>query len=107
MYAELLFAATGMEAFMDPDSLLQIGERIICLERCFNIREGFRRKDDSLPERMVSETLVNGGTSSGQMVKNLGGLLDEYYEALGYGKDGVPTIEKLKELGIGKAIKDS
>ncbi len=101
MYAELLFAATGMEAFMDPESLLQIGERIICLERCFNIREGFGRKDDSLPRRMVSEALMNGGPSSGQMVKNLGGLLDEYYEALGYGKDGVPTIEKLKELGIG------
>ncbi len=100
MYAELLAAATGIEAFESPDNLLQIGERIICMERFFNVREGFNRKDDSLPRRMVSEPLGNAGPSTGQVVKNLDRLLDEYYEALGYTKDGVPTIEKLKELGI-------
>ena len=100
MYSKLLTAATGIGAFERPDDLLQIGERIICLERCFNVREGFKRKADSLPERMVSERLKNAGPSTGQVVKNLSGMLDEYYTALGYRKDGVPTIAKLKELGI-------
>jgi aldehyde:ferredoxin oxidoreductase len=100
MYAKLLTAATGIEAFENPDNLLQIGERIICMERCFNVREGFKRKADSLPKRMVSERLKNAGPSTGQVVKNLSGMLDEYYEALGYTKDGVPSIDKLKELGI-------
>ncbi len=100
MYAEFLSAATGFEQFKSTDNLLKIGERIICIERNFNVREGFGRKEDSLPRRMVSEPLRNAGSSTGQVVKNLGGMLDEYYEALGYTKDGVPTIEKLKELGI-------
>jgi aldehyde:ferredoxin oxidoreductase len=100
MYSKLLTAATGIEAFENPDNLLQIGERIICTERCFNVREGFKRKADSLPKRMVSELLKNAGPSTGQVVKNLSGMLDEYYEALGYTEDGVPTIDKLKELGI-------
>lgn len=100
MYAEFLSAATGFEEFKSTDNLLKIGERIMCIERNFNVREGFRRKEDSLPRRMVSEPLRNAGSSTGQVVKNLGGMLDEYYEALGYTKDGVPTMEKLKELGI-------
>jgi aldehyde:ferredoxin oxidoreductase len=56
---------------------------------------------------MTSEPLRNAGPSSGQVVKNLGGLLDEYYEALGYKKNGIPTAEKLEELGIEQVIKDN
>jgi aldehyde:ferredoxin oxidoreductase len=106
MYAEFLTAATGIADFESADGLVRIGERIICLERCFNVREGFRRKDDSLPKRMISEPLKNAGPSEGQFVRNLDGLLDEYYGVLGYRKDGVPTLEKLKDLGLKEAIKD-
>ena len=73
---------------------------------CFNIREGFRRKDDSLPIRMTSEPLKNAGPSTGQFVKDLDNLLDEYYESLGYTKEGVPTVEKLNELGMEDVIED-
>ena len=100
MYCEFLTAATGIEDFDSPENLLKIGERILCIERLFNVGEGFGRKDDSLPKRMTSEPLKNAGPSSGQFVKDFDNLLDEYYEALGYIKEGVPTIEKLKELGI-------
>jgi len=106
MYAKLLTAATGVETFETPDNLLQIGERIICMERCFNVREGFKRKADSLPAKMVSESLRNAGPATGQVVKNLAGMLDEYYQALGYTKNGVPSIDKLKELGIELNQKD-
>jgi aldehyde:ferredoxin oxidoreductase len=106
-YSDLLTAATGVEAFGSPDNLLKIGERIICIERCFNAREGFRRKDDSLPERMVSEPLLRAGPSTGQVVKNLDRLLNEYYDALGYTKQGIPTIEKIMDLGIEETLKDS
>jgi aldehyde:ferredoxin oxidoreductase len=100
MYSGLLTAATGIEEFENTDSLLKTGERIVCMERCFNVREGFRRKDDSLPKRMTSEPLRNAGPSTGQVVKDLDKLLDEYYEALGYTGEGIPTVEKLKDLGI-------
>lgn len=99
-YSRLLTAATGIEEFGEENNLLKIGERIICRERSFNIREGFGRKDDSLPERMTSEPLRKAGPSTGQVVKDLDKLLDEYYEALGYTSKGVPTAEKLKDLGI-------
>jgi aldehyde:ferredoxin oxidoreductase len=99
-YSEALVAATGIGAFGSPEALLEIGERIICLERCFNIRDGFSRKDDSLPGRMVSEPLRNAGPATGQVIHHLDRLLDEYYEALGYTKDGMPTDEKLRELRI-------
>jgi aldehyde:ferredoxin oxidoreductase len=99
-YAQFLTAATGMEEFAEANDLLKIGERIICVERCFNVRDGFGRKDDSLPRRMTSEPLQKAGPSSGQVIENLDTLLDEYYEALGYTREGVPTAEKLRSLGI-------
>jgi len=106
MYSDFLTAATGIEEFDNTDNLLKIGERILCIERCFNIREGFRREDDSLPIRMSSEPLKNAGTSTGQLVKDLDNLLDEFYKALGYTKEGVPKIEKLNELGMEDVIED-
>jgi aldehyde:ferredoxin oxidoreductase len=105
-YAEFLTAATGIHEFADTDDLLEIGERIICLERCFNVREGFRREHDLLPGRMISEPLKNAGPSTGQVVKAQDILLDEYYDAFGYTKNGIPKIDKLKELGLGEAVQD-
>jgi aldehyde:ferredoxin oxidoreductase len=104
-YSEFLLAATGIKEFADVANLMEVGERIVCLERCFNIREGFRRKDDTLPRRMLSEPLRQGGPAENQTVEGFDKLLDEYYEAAGYTKEGIPTVEKLKDLGIEEAIK--
>jgi aldehyde:ferredoxin oxidoreductase len=106
MLSEYLFAATGIEEFRDPDNLLKIGERIICLERAFNVREGFGRKDDTLPQRMFKDPMKNAGLATGQKVENLDGLLDEYYRAFGYSKEGIPTAEKVCELGLENVIGD-
>jgi len=99
-YANYLTAATGIESFAQPDQLMKIGERIICVERCFNVREGFGRKEDTLPDRMLTEPLQNAGPATNQVVKDLNGLLDEYYDSLGYTQAGIPTTEKLEELNI-------
>jgi aldehyde:ferredoxin oxidoreductase len=98
--SQLLVAATGFKEFGDPAYLNLIGERILCLERSFNVREGFSRKDDTLPKRMRTEPLKDAGPATGQVFRNLDGLLDEYYDALGYTKEGIPSAEKLKELGL-------
>jgi len=103
MYSEFLTAATGIEDFESADNLLRIGERILCTERSFNVREGFNRKDDSLPKRLTSEPLRNAGPAAGQFVEHLERLLDEYYNALGYTEEGVPSIEKSAELGLNEA----
>ncbi|MBE0617517.1 MAG: aldehyde ferredoxin oxidoreductase family protein, partial [Proteobacteria bacterium] len=93
-YVEFLVAATGIDALGSVEELRRAGERIVCLERCFNVRDGFGRKDDALPARMREEPLKNAGPATGQVVGDLDGLLDEYYEALGYSREGVPTEEK-------------
>lgn len=101
LLGRLLVAATGIEEFGDTRYRELVGERILCLERAFNVREGFGRRDDTLPERMLTEPLANAGPATGQVIRQLDVMLDEYYQALGYTRDGVPGPERIKELGLG------
>ena len=104
MYAQLLLAATGIDHFGSAENLLEIGERIVCIERCFNAREGFDRKDDTLPLRMRREPLQKAGPATDQTVANLEHLLDEYYQALGYTVRGIPGIDRLQALDLPEAV---
>lgn len=97
--AKLMRAATGIDEFGDAGYLLAAGERVYNLERLFNLREGFGRKDDTLPQRMQSEP-IQKCSIEGEMVRKLDTLLDEYYEARGWSREGVPTAEKLQQLGL-------
>lgn len=105
LLGELLAYGTGNLELLDERQLRTVGERIVCLERCFNVREGFSRKDDTLPKRMTSSPLQDAGPATGEMVRNLDALLDEYYNALGYSRDGIPTHEKIRELGLESFVK--
>jgi aldehyde:ferredoxin oxidoreductase len=97
MQAKLYSAATGIE--MSEDEIRTIGERIINLERAYNVRIGITRKDDTLPERFLKEPLSEGG-SKGHVV-NLEPMLDEYYEARGWDvKTGIPLKTTLKRLKL-------
>ena len=89
-------AAVGMK--MDFKGLCFIGERIWNLEKLFNLRAGFTAKDDTLPRKMFEHPLTRGA-SKGQVVK-LNEMLPEYYELRGWDKDGIPTPEKIAELGL-------
>ncbi|NSW85703.1 MAG: aldehyde ferredoxin oxidoreductase family protein [Syntrophobacteraceae bacterium] len=94
---ELLNAATGAD--YDLAELVQAGERIFNAERLFMIRAGFSGKDDSLPPRMLKEALPDGpGQGS---VCRLSEMIEVYYRLRGWDRNGVPTVEKLKELGLG------
>jgi len=97
--ADLVNAATGMR--LTADEVQQIGERINNVARLFNIGEGFSRKDDTFPKRIMTEA-IKAGDSAGQLIsqKDLDTMLDEYYEARGWDKKGNPTAAKLKELGL-------
>ncbi|MDO8636104.1 MAG: aldehyde ferredoxin oxidoreductase C-terminal domain-containing protein, partial [Dehalococcoidia bacterium] len=104
LLGQLLSAATGMDEVTSEDYLHRVGERIVCLERAFNVREGFSRKDDTLPTRMLTEPLKNAGSATGQVVRKLDTLLDEYYHEFGYTSDGIPKESTLQALGLGSAI---
>jgi len=98
--AAFMEAVTGL-AFK-PDEVTQVGERINNLARAFNVREGFKRADDTLPERLMTEPLQSGG-SKGQVIsrEDLNKMLDEYYTVRGWDLGtGVPTRKKLVELNL-------
>jgi aldehyde:ferredoxin oxidoreductase len=100
--APMFAAARGMEKLNDNDHLNKVGDRIINLERLFNIREGKGRSDDYLPKRLRTEPLqTRGADGEGQMVSRHDEFLDKYYELRGWSKEGVPLPEKLEELGLG------
>jgi len=105
LLGELLSYGAGCSELMEEKTLRKVGERIVCLERCFNVREGFSRKDDTLPKRMQSSPLENAGPATGQVVRNLDALLDEYYDALGYSRQGIPTDATLASLGLDSIVK--
>ena len=95
--AEMISSATGIE-FSAPD-IYSVGERIACLERAFNVREGLTPKGDTLPGRLLNEPLSEG-PSRNQRV-DLQTMLDEFYEECGWDREtGLPTQKKVKELGI-------
>lgn len=97
---KMVVAATGFE-YTGISEFLKIGERINNLTRAFNVREGFRRKEDSLPDRCLKEPHDLGPCKG--LVVRLDEMLDDYYSLCGWDKDGVPTTEKLNDLGLGFA----
>ncbi|MFX0107531.1 MAG: aldehyde ferredoxin oxidoreductase family protein, partial [Candidatus Hodarchaeota archaeon] len=79
--------------------LQEIGERIVNLNRLFNIARGVKRSDDQLPDRLTKEGAPKG-PSPGQVVE-LNQMLDEYYETRGWDlKTGFPTRNTIKRLDL-------
>jgi len=84
---------------------LEIGERATNMARVFNAREGFTRKDDTLPERLFSP--LDNGALKGEVFPR-----DEFESALTvlYGlkgwdaETGNPTRERLEALALGWAV---
>jgi aldehyde:ferredoxin oxidoreductase len=95
-YSHLLRAVTGV-SFTARD-LISIGERIYNLERAFNARENFSRKDDSLPKRLLETSLPEGHSKN--VTVALDPMLDEYYKLRGWTGNGIPTISTLSELKL-------
>ncbi len=98
-YAECLSMVTGQEYMLEQ--LYWIAERTETLIRLFNCREGFTRKDDMLPDRILEESLPEG-PAQGQIIGKEGfnRMLDEYYALRGWDSNGVPTPETLAKYEI-------
>jgi aldehyde:ferredoxin oxidoreductase len=107
LFGKMLAAATGIGEFADWGYLSQVGDRIVNLDHAFNVRDGFDRRQDTLPRRVQTEPLHTlGAPGEGQMVRTLDKFLDEYYQLRGWTRNGIPTREKLESLGLGWAAKD-
>jgi aldehyde:ferredoxin oxidoreductase len=99
-WAEFIAALTGWD--VDGNELLITGERVINLQRLFNNREGITAKDDFLPERVCAVPSFGKYAEEEECgIKDMESMLLDYYQARGWDSvTGVPTIEKLKELGL-------
>jgi aldehyde:ferredoxin oxidoreductase len=109
--------AEGLKALgwdIGEEELFRAGERIVALERMYNVRHGFSRKDDTLPKRMIDEPLdvyvhpediEKVPPEKAELVHrglkvDLQPMLDEYYEIGGWDSKGIPTAYRLRELGL-------
>jgi aldehyde:ferredoxin oxidoreductase len=102
-FSKLIRLATGME--YSKAQLMETGERIYTLERLFNLREGFTRKDDMIPERYFKEpTPIGLPIAKGKKIdkEKFEKMLDEYYALHNWNSQGVPTKETLERLRLDK-----
>jgi aldehyde:ferredoxin oxidoreductase len=95
-FARVLGAVTGIP--YATGELIKVGERVWNLERLYNNREGFTRKDDSLPPRLLTEAPTDGPSKG--WVSQLEPMLKEYYRSRGWDDNGIPTPKKLADLGL-------
>ena len=97
--AQVYTMITGWE--MSPDELKQAGERINNLKKLFNIREGWRRQDDTLPPRVLQEKLPTGVVAGvGLTQEELDYMIAGYYQARGWNEDGSVPDAKLTDLAL-------
>ncbi|MBS3766283.1 aldehyde ferredoxin oxidoreductase C-terminal domain-containing protein, partial [Candidatus Bipolaricaulota bacterium] len=102
---ELVNAVTGFD--LSNSGLLATGERIYNLSKAFNVREGFSRVDDSLPERVINEEIPDG-PSKGESIdrEEFERELDRYYTVRGWDEEGTPLRNTLKELDLPEVSKE-
>ena len=105
--------AAGLSALwgreVTAEELLTAGERIVNLERLYNVRLGLSRADDHLPARFTAEPLEiytfdrDGATGEPVHVgrlRDFEAMLDRYYRLRGWDDNGVPTSETLQRLEL-------
>ena len=96
--AELTSAVTGDE--ISVEELLKIAERILTMFRIFNMREGFTAADDKLPARFFEPTIGGPLSDKPLDIEEMERAKRDYYHLMGWDESGIPTNEKLEELGI-------
>lgn len=97
LWTDLFNACTGED--YTTEEFTSVGERVVNLERAYIVREGFRRKDDTVPRRMLEEPLAD--TNVPPIGKNLDLMLDDYYQQRGWEiETGIPKEETLKKLDL-------
>ena len=97
MEAELTAAVSGLS--VSVEDLFSAGERILNMERLFNLRMGAVAADDRLPD-MFFHKAYNSGEAPSQPAEWMEPMKKEFYEAMGWDENGIPTRAQLTKLGI-------
>ena len=91
IFAELFSSITGIE--VNQYELRKIGARIHNLQRWLNTREGFSRKDDTLPERYLDK-------DSPFHIVDFDAMLNDYYKIRGWDANGIPTKKTMRKYHL-------
>jgi aldehyde:ferredoxin oxidoreductase len=98
-WAALLNTVTGWET--DAEELATTARRIVMAKRLFNVREGWTRDEDWLPQRFLSESLeLDSGRAATLTPERLDGMISSYYRGRGLDSAGLPTAEALGQLEL-------
>ena len=98
-WARLLDMVTGWE--IDADELATTARRIVLAKRLFNLREGWTREEDWLPDRFLSESLeLESGRTATLTPARLETMISSYYRGRGLEETGVPSPGTLRELSL-------
>ncbi|MBS3815644.1 MAG: aldehyde ferredoxin oxidoreductase C-terminal domain-containing protein, partial [Hadesarchaea archaeon] len=96
---QMVNAVTGWDT--TTWELMKLGERCDTMARAFNVREGFTKDDDWLPERFF-EPLEGGPLEGDKLSKEeFEQAIETYYQMMCWDEKGVPTKTKLAELDVG------
>lgn len=106
-YPEILNLITGFDFTLKD--LLKASERTWNLARAFWKKEvpDFGRNWDQPPPRFLEEEVLTGPSAGKKITQEMiDQLLDDYYRLRGWDSNGIPTKEKLLELGLDFVIDD-
>jgi aldehyde:ferredoxin oxidoreductase len=103
--AETISVATGWD--YTAEELLEVGERIMHLERAFNVRHGLTPTDDyDVPKRLI-EAPPDGPAAGRPIGPYLRGMINHYYELMGWDpKSGKPWRRTLEKVGLDGVARD-
>jgi aldehyde:ferredoxin oxidoreductase len=88
--------------------MLRQGERVATMARVFNLREGLTAADDQLPKRFFSPTPRGALKGTAIDPEAMNRAKRTFYTLMGWDPiTGVPTQEKLEELGIAWAAAEA
>jgi aldehyde:ferredoxin oxidoreductase len=100
---EVLEAVTG---YGFTAKLMEIAQRIYCMERVILNREGIRRKDDLMPDRITKEHIPSGPTKGRILTEEMYDvMLKDYYGLRGWDADGVVTEEVRAKWGLKELLR--
>ena len=103
-WPEFLKVITGKVYTLED--LEWIGGRIAIYRQMFNIREGVNCDKIQIPKRLFGCPPLDDGPLKGISV-NIKPFLEEYYKNQGWDPEtGIPTVERLKEVGLENLIFD-
>lgn len=103
---EAFTAITGRK--LSEKALIEADERVVHLERAFDVRVGIRRKDDVIPKKWLTEK-VDTGPSKGAIIDQAKHeqMKDSYYHKRGWNVEtGIPERAILEKMGLDDVADD-